>query len=70
MITKLTEGFAASCDGCRRDFKPGYPVKKEEDLYNELNCAKWAVVWTRGAKRVYCPYCLGPKRPPARRKRE
>lgn len=70
MITKLSEGYAASCDVCRRDFKADYSVKKEEDLYDELRHSQWAVVWTKGAKRVYCPYCLGLKRPPARRKRE
>lgn len=70
MITKLSDGFSASCDVCRRDFKPGYPIKKEEDLHNDMHYANWAVVWTKGAKRVYCPYCLGLRKPPARRKKE
>lgn len=68
MITKTSNGYAVSCDVCHKDFKPGYPVKKEEDLYNDMNHVNWAVVWTKGSKKVYCPYCLGLKKPSGRRK--
>lgn len=68
MITKPSNGYAASCDVCHRDFKAGYPIKKEDELYYELQCNQWAVIWTKGAKKVYCPYCLGLKKPSGRRK--
>jgi len=68
MITKPSTGYAASCDVCHRDFKAGYPIKKEDELYYELQCNQWAVIWTKEAKKVYCPYCLGLKKPSGRRK--